>query len=148
MYSCHEVQPRLSYYQRSNFRFSDHRTFRLCINKVDKNWLLNADILPADITISKWFFKEKTATSAENNLGQSHRPSNVVAESDTVPKTVICDDMRGPTPMVAPVSADAVGISDATVSVNDESVAIVDIMDDTLTVSPGHPVVAGTPDKH
>ena len=88
--------------------------------------LLNADILPADITISKWFFKEKTTTSAENNLAQSHRPSNVVAESDTVPKTIVCDDMRGPTLMVAPVSADAVGISDATVSVNDESIAIAD----------------------
>ena len=146
VFTCHEVRPRLSYYQRNNFLDPDHRTFRLCINKVDKNLLLNADVLPADITISRWHFKDKTTTLAENDLAQPH--SNAVTEivADTVPKTVTSDDRRGFTTVVASidaVGADIVGNSEVTA---DESVAIVDIMDDTLTVSPGHPVAAGTPD--
>ena len=69
---------------------------------------------------------------------------------DTVPKTVTSDAVRELTPQVASITAvvaDAAGNNDVAASVFDESIAIVDIIDDTLIASPGHPVAAGTPDK-
>jgi hypothetical protein len=67
--SCHEVNARMTNWQRRNFIEPDHRTFRLCINKMDRDNLLNPDTLPADITISYWHFK----------------PAVVIIDSDAVP---------------------------------------------------------------
>ena len=73
--SCFEVKPRRSIYQRrNNYSPTDHKTFRLCINREDSEYLLDADKWPADITISAWFFKSTTtatSSSADNANGQS-----------------------------------------------------------------------------
>ena len=49
--------------QREHDIEADHKTFRLCINKVDNERLLVANKWPADIVVSKWFFKKTTDTN-------------------------------------------------------------------------------------
>ena len=93
--SCFEVNPRLSSWQRSHYNQPDHRTFRLCINKVDKDILLNPDTLPEDIYISQWFFKGTTQdnptasdpgniASQRPNIDVSAKPSGDVHEAEVV----------------------------------------------------------------
>lgn len=145
VFSCHEVKPRMSYFQRNNFGMADHRTFRLCINKVDKDLLLNADVLPADITISNWHFKGKPS---EADDAFAHSDDNVVSESETVVKSVARDDLHVSPEEAVPLgtaAADPNVSCDNTASVHDESIAIVD-MDDTLMASPRSPGATGIPD--
>ena len=76
--SCFEVNPRLTSWQRSHYNQPDHRTFRLCINKVDKEILLNPNTLPEDIYISKWFFKgtnQDNPTASDPSNVALHRPN-------------------------------------------------------------------------
>lgn len=64
--SCYEVKARMSNWQRKHYTLPDHRTFRLCINKMDSDLLLNPDDWPADIVISRWHFKNIIAETAED----------------------------------------------------------------------------------
>ena len=57
---CNETKPRRSFRQKRDNIMPDHKAFFLCINKADKNLLLNADKWPADVSVSAWFFKKKT----------------------------------------------------------------------------------------
>jgi hypothetical protein len=50
----------------------------LCINKADKDILLNPDTLPEDIYITQWFFKGITVdnpTTNDPSNASSQRPS-------------------------------------------------------------------------
>jgi len=55
--SCFKVKPRLSVWERINKITPNHSTFRLCINRADRNQLLNSDLWPEDIVITHYFFK-------------------------------------------------------------------------------------------
>jgi len=57
--SCFKVDARMSNYQRKRYKEPDHNTFRLCINKVDRDSLLKPDAWPADIIVSLWVFKPR-----------------------------------------------------------------------------------------
>lgn len=73
VYTCFEVAPRMSARQRQLKIQPNHRTFRLCINKADRKILLNPDNLPADISISKYFFKgTKPTVSPEIDTDIEH----------------------------------------------------------------------------
>jgi len=62
---CNEVKPRRTFRQiKENIFPTDHKTFRLCINKADTKLLLNAEKWPADIAISAWYFKSKQTVEA------------------------------------------------------------------------------------
>jgi len=63
VFSCYEVEPRQSVYERENDIAADHLTFRLCINRADKERLLNAKTWPADLLISTWHFKNRNKDS-------------------------------------------------------------------------------------
>ena len=90
--SCFEVKPRRSTYQRrNNYSPTDHKTFRLCINREDSKSLLDADKWPSDITISAWFFKSTTiatSSSAGNANGQSSS-SAVLSSVDNISLPVV-----------------------------------------------------------
>jgi hypothetical protein len=55
--TCFEVKARLSAWQRKRQIQPNRKAFRLCINRADNKQLLNAELWPEDISISKWFFK-------------------------------------------------------------------------------------------
>jgi hypothetical protein len=57
--TCNKVPPRRSLWQRQRGIIPiDRSTFRLCISKADTDKLLNADIWPENIAISRWIFSK------------------------------------------------------------------------------------------
>jgi len=62
---CNEAKPRRTFRQiKENIFPTDHKMFRLCINKADTKLLLSAEKWPADIAISAWYFKPKQTVEA------------------------------------------------------------------------------------
>ena len=58
--SCFETIPRRSHKQKLlGFIPSDRKAFRLCIAREDCDKLLNSDIWPAHVTVSRWLFSRK-----------------------------------------------------------------------------------------
>ena len=85
VYTCFEVAPRMSARQRQLRLQPNHRTFRLCINKADRKILLNPDKLPADISISKYFFKgSRPRDNAESDTDIEHGATAADNGSDTL----------------------------------------------------------------
>ena len=86
VYTCFEVAPRMSVRQRQLNLRPTHRTFRLCINKADGKILLNPDKLPADISISKYFFKgSRPRDNAESDTDiEVHGAAAADNDSDTL----------------------------------------------------------------
>jgi hypothetical protein len=78
--SCFDAKTRRSAQQkRSNFVPDDRKAFRLCIVKNDEPLLLNADLWPSDVTVSRWFFKPKLETDgAAGQSMESSEPVNVI----------------------------------------------------------------------
>jgi hypothetical protein len=59
--SCSSVQPRPSASQKlSHFKPANRNAFRLCVLRDDVDHLLDADVWPIDVTISKWCFKPRS----------------------------------------------------------------------------------------
>jgi hypothetical protein len=54
--SCFETQPRK---RRSDTLIADHKAFRLCINRDDRDHLLDASKWPVYVSVSDWFFKSR-----------------------------------------------------------------------------------------
>jgi hypothetical protein len=54
--SCFETQPRK---RRSDTLIADHKAFRLCINRDDRDRLLDASKWPVYVSVSDWFFKSR-----------------------------------------------------------------------------------------
>ena len=53
--SCYEVKPRTSRWQREHGIIPDHRAFRVCINRADKDRFLDDSKWPSDVTVSTWY---------------------------------------------------------------------------------------------
>ena len=71
--SCFSVQPRRSASQKlSHFKPANRNAFRLCVLRDDVDRLLDADVWPNDVTISKWFFKPKS----DEQMDQYVEPSD------------------------------------------------------------------------
>ena len=70
--TCFEVKPRLSQWQRKRQIQPSHKTFRLCINRADNSRMLDAELWPEDISISRWFFKN-TAEKVKDSDDQASR---------------------------------------------------------------------------
>jgi hypothetical protein len=86
--TCNKVPPRRPLWQkRRGIIPHDRCTFRLCILRVDVDKLLNADIWPENISISRWIFSKnprpptseeiETSTAIERQLKVSRFISNV-----------------------------------------------------------------------
>lgn len=86
VFSCFKVKPRLTAWQRRNNIVARHSTFRLCINKADQNALLNSDMWPEDIVITRYFFKNSSQAS-----NATEAPVNAVEDTEvaTANATVI-----------------------------------------------------------
>jgi len=78
--SCFKVDARMSNYQRKRYKEAEHKTFRLCINKVDRDLLLNPDAWPADIIVSTWVFKPRPDIEASNE--PQHSTESVARDGD------------------------------------------------------------------
>jgi hypothetical protein len=62
--SCFETIPRRSHKQKQQgFIPNDRKAFRLCIAREDCDKLLNSDIWPAHVTVSRWIFTRKEQSS-------------------------------------------------------------------------------------
>lgn len=82
---CYNVNPRRTRYQRLHgIMPTDRKTFRLCIPREDTKRLLNAQLWPAHISVSRWRFKKREETSDDvgsdvNSGGYfDHRASVVI----------------------------------------------------------------------
>jgi hypothetical protein len=74
--TCHAVKPRRSRWQRlAGITPTDRKAFCLCIPREESSILLNANIWPAHISISRWIFSQKT----------HHRPGVLVEEPVLIP---------------------------------------------------------------
>jgi hypothetical protein len=77
--SCFSVRPRRSASQKlSNFTPANRHAFRLCVHRNDVDRLLDADVWPSDVTISKWFFKPRNA----EDMDECVEPGSVMLHSD------------------------------------------------------------------
>lgn len=97
MVSCFEVKPRLTRRERQLRQAmessddgsppkDDHKTFRLCIVREDRQQLLIADNWPADAVVSDWAFKPKDQHTIPNyghiasvDVHQSSSPSQIMS---------------------------------------------------------------------
>jgi hypothetical protein len=70
--SCFETKPRR---RRNSIPNDNHKAFRLCIAKDDRDRLLDASRWPAYISISDWYFKS-SVQQADGRTGTSVGPSN------------------------------------------------------------------------
>jgi hypothetical protein len=89
--TCNKVPPRRPLWQkRRGIMPHDRCTFRLCILRIDVDKLLNADIWPENISISRWIFSKnprpptsdeineiETSTAIEHQLKVSRSLSNI-----------------------------------------------------------------------
>lgn len=70
--TCFETKPR----RRRNNEFNDnHKAFRLCIAKDDRDRLLDASRWPAYISISDWYFKSSTQQTESKTGTSEGRPA-------------------------------------------------------------------------
>jgi hypothetical protein len=76
--SCFEVKPR------RKPRLSDvtYKAFRLCIPEADRCKLLNADIWPAYVSISEWFFKQKSLDAKDQAALNPSDPQTIGPEAN------------------------------------------------------------------
>ena len=86
--TCNKVPPRRSLWQRQRGIVPiDRSTFRLCISKADTEKLLNADIWPENISISRWIFSKNprppTAEELDKNTDIDQQLNKIRSRSNT-----------------------------------------------------------------
>jgi len=64
--SCFEVKPRTTRWQRSHGIIPDHRAFRVCINRADKERFLDESKWPSDVIVSTWYSMKRTDEEQHN----------------------------------------------------------------------------------
>ena len=83
--SCHEVKPRRTHRQKIQEIFpTDHKTFRLCVNKADTKMLLNPEKWPADISISNWYFQKKDQSQTLRERTDQQIATAIAAQNSDV----------------------------------------------------------------
>jgi len=136
--TCFEVKPRMTRWQRAHDFVPDHRAYRICINKADNDRLLDESKWPADITISRWYSKNKPAETDNRNDNRSESDGDLI---DDVHAATSYKNERSTTAATpeTPASAAAVDVSHgARDGANDEqmegntTVLEIDLDDTTL----------------
>jgi len=169
--SCFKVDARMSNYQRKRYKEADHKTFRLCINKADRDLLLNPDAWPADIIVSTWVFKprpdieagsepqQSTESVARDGDGNTNAAANSSFEADAITAAAAALEYTrlnaGLSGLTGATSAASVHGIDATLHGSDSFNTSDDDITDTTVVElnstvivvdlPSSPVAAGTP---
>ena len=118
--SCYDAKTRRSAQQkRSNFVPDDRKAFRLCIVKNDEPLLLNADLWPSDVTISRWFFKPKLETDgAPGQSMKSSEPANIINSITSVPSY---DSATSKPKQLTPISTEFRDVTQQSLSLPDGS---------------------------
>lgn len=88
VYSCHQVHPRMSQWQRSHKMTPSQHAFRICINRADNRRFLDPTKWPSDIMISRWF-RKKQDTSVGDDVGDDEL--SVSAERSGAPDRITAD---------------------------------------------------------
>lgn len=78
VYTCHQVKPRKSVWQVKNNVEPKRHCFRLSINRADSEMLLQDNVWPSDIIISKWYFGNKPDDANSRGMGAD---GNAVADA-------------------------------------------------------------------
>jgi len=82
--SCNEVKPRR---RRNATDPSSSKAFRLCINRDDRDHLLNADKWPAYVGISDWIFKPSNADGESNKRQKTNNQPNDPSSAENMTVT-------------------------------------------------------------
>ena len=141
---CKETQPRRTYRQKQdNVVPTDHKAFFLKINNGDTKLLLDPSKWPADISVSPWYFKEKTdhqtttTTPTNQSTNQSTTAQRTAQRSTTTTTpTTTTNQLTTAQPTAQQIDASAV----ATPVSNVLTVAADVVREDDATTSP--PVAA------